>query len=420
MPEKATIGLDYSHNNKLTLEASSFNEFTHFLFTSGYKLGKIQAGFDSLKKLEGYDAIIISTPNNQRIQSNEIEIIEKYVKNGGNLLVLSSMGGDYTNKTNLNELTHQFGFEFVSDEVNDSMNYITLQRRPILTSFTPHAVTEQVRKIVYSSACSIRVLDFIDDTDIKIEVIVNSGINCWHRRFEADDNEWIEEDYSKMPLMVVIEYFKGRVIGFGNLSMFSSLGREYGFSAFDNDIIIANILQWLTLGAISEGKVVTVNLNLDLFYWINKVLNEDKWDNVSAIVNVSLKYFKDNYKEIIDEIKRLKMQKLELRKAYQQVKEEDVKASEEDKILELIPERKKEDLEDIMSALEEVTGEKYELSLDLENEEDYGEIEVEEGQDEKILEYTEKEVNKFQKETSKHAIWHGKPTKAFKEWLREK
>jgi len=420
MPEKATIGLDYSHNNKLTLEASSFNEFTHFLFTSGYKLGKIQAGFDSLKKLEGYDAIIISTPNNQRIQSNEIEIIEKYVKNGGSLLVLSSMGGDYSNKTNLNELTHQFGFEFASDEVNDSMNYINLQRRPILINFTPHVVTEQVKKIVYSSACSIRVLDFIDDTDIKIEVVVKSGINCWHRKFEADDNEWIEEDYSKMPLMVVIEYFKGKVIGFGNLSMFSSLGREYGFSAFDNDIIIANILQWLTLGAVSEGKVVTVNLNLELFYWINKILKEDNWENVSAIVNVSLKSFKDNYKEIIDEIKSLKMQKLELRKAYQKTKEDDIKASEEDKILELIPERKKEDLEDIMSALEEVTGEKYELSLDLEKEEDYGKNEVEEGLDEEILEYTEKEVNKFQKETSKHAIWHGKPTKAFKDWLREK
>ena len=420
MPEKATIGLDYSHNNKLTLEVSSFNEFTHFLFTSGYKLGKIQAGFDSLKKLEGYDAIILSTPNNKRIEPNEIEIIEKYVKNGGSLLVLSSMGGDYSNKTNLNKLTHQFGFEFVSDEVNDSMNYISLQRRPILTNFIPHVVTEQVKKIVYSSACSIRVLDFIDDTDIKIEVIVNSGINCWHRRFETDDNEWIEEDYSKMPLMVVIEYFKGKVIGFGNLSMFSSLGREYGFSAFDNDLLIANILQWLTIGAVSEGKVVTINLNLGLFYWISRILNEDNWESVSAIVNVSLKYFKDNYKEIIDEIKRLKMQKSELRKAYKKTKEDEFKASEEDKILELIPERKKEDLEDIMSALEEVTGEKYELTLDLEKEEDYGEKEVEEGLDEEILEYTEKEVNKFQKETSKHAIWHGKPTKAFKNWLREK
>lgn len=420
MPEKATIGLDYSHNNKLTLEASSYNEFTHFLFTSGYKLGKIQAGFDSLKKLEGYNAIILSSPNNQHIDSKEIKIIEKYVKNGGSLLVLSSMGGDHTNKTNLNELTHQFGFEFVPDEINDSMNYINLQRRPILENFTPHVVTEQVKKIVYSSACSIRILDFIDDTDIKIEVVVNSGINCWHRRFEADDNEWIEEDYSKMPLMVVIEYFKGKVCSFGNLSMFSSLGREYGFSAFDNDIIIANILQWLTLGAVSEGKVVTVNLNLELFYWINKILKEDNWENVSAIVNVSLKSFKDNYKEIIDEIKRLKMQKLELRKAYQKTKEDNIKASEEDKILELIPERKKEDLEDIMSALEEVTGEKYELSIDLEKEEGDFEKEVEKGPDEEKLEYTEKDVKKFQKDTSKHAIWHGKPTRAFKDWLRVK
>ena len=113
------------------------------------------------------------------------------------------------------------------------------------------------------------------------------------------------------------------------------------------------------------------------------------------------------------------MQKLELRKAYKQTKEDDIKARE-DKILELIPERKKEDLEDIMSALEEVTGEKYELSLDLEEEETVSEKEVLEELDEEEVEYTEKDVNKFQKDTSKHAIWHGKQTKAFKDWLREK
>ena len=112
------------------------------------------------------------------------------------------------------------------------------------------------------------------------------------------------------------------------------------------------------------------------------------------------------------------MQKSELRKAYQKTKKDKLKATEEDKILELVPERKKEDLEDIMSALEEVTGEKYELSLDLEDEEDI-EKNVEHEDDEEV-EYTEKDVNKFQKETSKHAIWHGKPTKAFKAWLREK
>ena len=50
MPDTPTIGLDYSHNNNLTLEAPSYAEFTEFIFSSGYKLGKIQAGFDSISK----------------------------------------------------------------------------------------------------------------------------------------------------------------------------------------------------------------------------------------------------------------------------------------------------------------------------------------------------------------------------------
>jgi len=107
MPEKPIIGLDYSHNNKLTLEASSYNEFTNFLFSSGYKLGRIEAGFDSLEKLQGYDVIILSTPNNVKIEDNEIDIIEKYVKNGGNLLIISSMGGDYTNRTKKDALIYK-------------------------------------------------------------------------------------------------------------------------------------------------------------------------------------------------------------------------------------------------------------------------------------------------------------------------
>ncbi len=490
MPEKATIGLDYSHNNKLTLESSSYNEFTHFLFTSGYKLGKIQAGFDSLKKLENYNAIFLSTPFNKNLEKDEIEIIEEYVRKGGSILILSSMGGDHTNKTNFNELTQKFGFEFVSDEVNDSMSYINFQRRPILTNFKPHVITEQVKKVIFSSLCSVNPFQFLEDeANIKIEVLLKSGINCWHRRYVEDDNAWIEEDYPRMPLLVAIEYYKGKVVGIGSLSLFSSLSREYGFSAFDNDILIANILGWLTLGAISERKVLSIYLNLDLFYWVNSLMEKKNWENISDIVNVSLNYFRNNYKEIIDDIRQIKLQKLELRKAYQKLKKKELEASEEDKILELIPVvsvRKKEDLEDIMSALEEVTGEKYELSINLEEDEQINEIldlQVEEVVDEVIdeqideevkehieelvdeqideeikehieelvdgeiddeikeqvevqdtepieeevkemkkedLEYTEEDIEKFNKETSKNAIWHGKTTKAFKSWLSSK
>ncbi|MFX1441846.1 MAG: hypothetical protein ACFFHV_00400 [Promethearchaeota archaeon] len=412
MPEKPTIGLDYSHNNKLTLEASSYNEFTNFLFSSGYKLGRIEAGFDSLKKLENYDAIILSTPNNSNIEKKEFEIIEKYVKNGGSLLIISSMGGDYTNRTNLNELTQKFGFEFESDEINDSVNYVFFQKRPLITRLIPHVISEQVKQLVFSSACSLKVLDFIDDKqNIKIEVIAKSGLNSWHKKYNGTD--WIEEDCPKIPLIITVEYYNGKVVGFGNLSMFSSLGHEYGFSAFDNNILIANTLKYLTSSAISSGKIINVNLNLSLYYWANKILEDQDWENISDIINVGVKYFKDNYKEAIEDIKRIQEEKLEKKKIFEQSKEE----QEEDKILDMVPVRKKEDLKDIMNALEELTGEKYEISINLEEDnEDKFLIEI----DGDLIEYTLEDADQFNIETSKHAIWHGKPTKAFIDWLNEK
>ncbi|MFW9898021.1 MAG: hypothetical protein ACFFDO_02005 [Candidatus Thorarchaeota archaeon] len=417
MPEKATIALDYSHNNKLTIETSSYDEFMHFLFTSGYKLGKIQAGFDSIKKLQSYDAIILSTPNNKKLEPNEIKLLDKYVKKGGSLLILSSMGGDHINKTNLNDLTTKFGFEFLSDIVQDSMNYVNLQKRPLITNITPHSITDQVKKLVFSSACSLKALEFIEDEEnIKIEILATGGLNTWHRIHDGKD--WIEEDSPMIPLLVVVEYYKGKVIAFGNLSMFSSLGREYGFSAFDNNIFIANIFKFLTTETVSEGQLITVNLNLDLFYWANKILEDQNWENISDVINLALKYFKDNYSKAIEDIKRIREEKVAKQVAYKKAKTRIEEESAEDKILEMIPVRKREDLEDIMSALEEVTGEKIEITIDLD------EIE-EKDVEERVLEvdgikYTVKDTKEFNRETSKNAIWNGKPTKAFKAWLEKK
>ncbi|MFX1327193.1 MAG: hypothetical protein ACFE91_03490 [Promethearchaeota archaeon] len=416
MTSKAVIGLDYSHNNILTIESSSFGEFTQFLFSSGYKLGKIEAGFYSLDNLKKYNIIILSTPKNINLNPKEIEILESYVKNGGSLLIISSSGGDYSNNTNLNELTRKFGFEFELDEIFDSVNYVNLQKRPILTKFKPHVITEQIKKIVFSSSCSIKILDFIEDEkNVKIDWIVKSGLNSWHKYYNGE--QWIEEDSPKIPLMVVVDYYKGRVIGFGNLSIFSSLAREYGFSALDNDILIANILSFLIGSLDSEGKAITVELNLDLYHWAEGIVNKEKWENISDFINVGLKYFKDNYNEIIKEIKKLKSERLEKRKEYEKAKKEEIKKEvNDDKILEKLPvvEPKKEDLVDIMSALEEITGEKYELSIELDEEKS------EEPDDKPLLDYNDDEILEFEEKFPKKAIWQGKETKAFKRWLKEK
>lgn len=415
MSENTIIGLDYSHGNVLALEASSFAEFTQFLFNSGYKIGKIEAGFNSLNELKKYKAIIVATPRNVNLKEEEIENLKTYVKGGGGLLITSSSGGDYTNNTNLNDLTREFGFEFVPDEINDSVNFVHIQKRPLISNLTPHIITEQVKKVVFSSSCSTKILDFLEDEkNIKINGILTSGLNSWHKIYNGEG--WIEEDNPKVPLLVAVEYFAGKVVGFGNISIFSSLAREYGFEALDNDILIANILSWLTGGIESEGKAVTVELNLDLFYWAENAMKEEHWENMSDLINVSLKYFKDNYEDIIEEIKKLRLERLEKRKAYKKAKEE--AEQEEEKVLEKVPvpvlERKKEDLVDIMSALEEVTGEHYELSLNV--------VEEEENDNSNFtLSYTNDDIIEFEKnEDQKKAVWKGKATKGFKEWLKEK
>ena len=105
MKNDITVGLDYSHGGMLTLEASSYADFTQFLFTSAYKLGKIEAGFNSLDNIEKYNIIILSTPRNSKLTESEIQVLESYVKQGGSLLIISSTGGDYTSGSNLNDLT---------------------------------------------------------------------------------------------------------------------------------------------------------------------------------------------------------------------------------------------------------------------------------------------------------------------------
>ncbi|MFX1568367.1 MAG: hypothetical protein ACFFCV_08360 [Promethearchaeota archaeon] len=415
MTSNIKIGLDYSHNNILTVESSSFNEFINFLFTSGYKLGKIEAGFNSLANLDKYNVIILSTPRNINFNENEINIIEEYVKKGGSLLICSSTGGDYSNNTNLNDLTQKFGFAFTSDEIYDSVNYVNLQKRPVITRFKPHVITNQIKKIVLSSSCSTEILDFIeDDENIKIDGVLQSGLNSWRKRYDGEN--WIEEDSPKVPLMVVIEYFKGKVVGLGNISIFSSLAHEYGFSALDNDILIANVLNYLIGSLESEGKAVTVELNLDLYYWVEKIVKEEKWENISDLINVSLKHFKDNYNKIIEEIKKLRLERKKKKEAYEKAsKKKEKKEIAEEEVLEKIPviERKKEDLEDIMSALEDITGETYEISIDLDEE-------MLDDEETSALEYTNDDIIEFEKTFPKKAIWKGKATIAFKEWLEEK
>ncbi|MCP4763963.1 MAG: hypothetical protein GY870_19480 [archaeon] len=300
-----TICFDNSHNNKLNFENEAYNDFTNFLFSS-FRIGQISAGITK-EKLSQYDVFIIGNPYNSKLTIKEIDIIEKYVKNGGGLLVVSDENGDKGNLTNLNELTEKLGFEFSSNTISDSMLYVISQNKPIINKIELHYVTKDIQQFVYSSGCSLKIDETVkSDKNIEVNILASSGLNCYSQIYNNGDDEI---DTPNSTVLVGVNYYKGRVVGIGNLSIFSSLNSNYGYSALDNSLLIANIMNWLMLAGKPadlgfDNKIISIPINYSLALWLDKMVLEDKlWLKNSDIINFSLKYFKDHYEEILEEIK---------------------------------------------------------------------------------------------------------------------
>ena len=305
---KKSIVFDYSHNNTLTLESPSYSDFTEYLFGSSFALGKIQAGFTSVDKLKKYKCLVIGGPRETIFQPNEIEVIVEYIKNGGNLLVINDEGGDYGANTNLNDLTRNFGFEFNSDIMFDSMNFISSQQnRVVINEIEPHIITRNIDSIVQSSACSIKLLKYIEaDENIKAVPICKTSLNSFHTIWNGE--EWAEEQDAPRSIMALaLNYYKGKVIALTTISMFSSLSSSYGFFALNNQDLIANIFMWLldTSSNNKGTKLINISLDYNLFSWIEKLVQKERtWRNSDEVINFALKYLKDNFKDVLQKIEQ--------------------------------------------------------------------------------------------------------------------
>jgi len=372
-PKVPVICFDYSHNNKLIIESPSYNDFISFLFSSSYKIGQIKQGI-TLDKLKQYDLLIIGNPYQSYFEIEEINAIENYVKEGGSLLIVSDEEGDYGNEINLNDLTDKFGFRFNTDIIHDSVMFLKEQNKPIITDFEPHYITKDVEQIVHSSGCSIDIDEtFEGDKNIEINVLARTGLNAYSKFWNGSEYE--EEDTPKKPILVAINYYKGRVVGYGSSSLFSSLSSFYGYNALDNKILIANILNWLLMpkqesGLIStDQKVISIPINMSLYLWMEKIIRNKEWDRFSDIINFSIKYFKDNYTKVMGEI-RDKLEKLkelrQIKKEEQKKKLEEKTETSEEKIFELAKvkvertEEEEKEFRDILAQLSKLTEEKNE------------------------------------------------------------
>ncbi len=298
-----TIGFDQSHNNKLTIENTTFADFVQYLFDSDFKLGKIEAGITK-EKLNKYDLFIIGVPNlGPNLDTDEINDLVKYVENGGSLLVINDGGGDYENKNNLSELTKNFGIRFNSDRLFDNKFFSEKNSHPIIQDFKSHFITRDIFKIIHSNGCTLIIDKSIENSDIDVNSIAfSSETTSWHKIFNGQ--EWQEKSEQHQPIIAATHYSLGKVIMIGNLSIFSNLNKSYGITAADNFKLITNMISWLLnkVGTEEEQLVkpvyTTVAINQDLFYWIKEMINKGKWKKLDDVINFALNVTKIRMKEV--------------------------------------------------------------------------------------------------------------------------
>lgn len=236
MPRKSfSVVLDHSHGELLNLADEEFRPFGRLLEQMNCALTVHNSGKITGDILSDADLLIVGCPINHYFLYDEISDITDFVINGGCLLIASEYGGDSVQKTNLNDLTKNFGlyFENTAIRTKDDTGSTSL---PLITKVINHDITKGIRKIMLGGTCTIR-------TAKNAYGICMSGPETWVEIYDDLNNMWIEHDDHDIPLIAANTYGQGRIVAMGDIDIFGNNPR-FGLASLDNQKLIENIFSW--------------------------------------------------------------------------------------------------------------------------------------------------------------------------------
>jgi len=172
------------------------------------------------KSLKDVDVMVFGCPNSSKIRPAEIEVLQKYVKNGGGLLLLSLSGGDRGLMNNMSKISSDFGITFENTAVKDERSNAGLPTMPVITNLIAHSTTEDVTDLLVPSACSLKV------SGKATALAVTSDT----------------ADPGKAAVIAIAEEGKGRLMCIGSYEVFRRGG---GLKHKGNAIFAINAFRWL-------------------------------------------------------------------------------------------------------------------------------------------------------------------------------
>ena len=212
-----------------------------------------------LDKIKTANIFIIGEPK-QLFTPEEIEILKKYIEEGGNILILQGEGGDSKNNTNLNDLLKDYGIQFHSDSVVRTSYYKYLHPKEcFIDTLKVHPEFLKTIKSVNKKK-KIDLLDNDDnddDDDSLLKIIYPFGqsidINQNAKNVGVVFNSGIISYPLNRPLCVCAnsKSGKGKICLLGSIKF---INNDY-IDKEENRKVIEGILKWL-LGITNPGLTI--------------------------------------------------------------------------------------------------------------------------------------------------------------------
>lgn len=211
----ATAMMQLTYENMLACFTVGHGETTssskmHTLFTeAGFEVRDIDLTKEDIP--EETRVLVINDPiydfSGAYNDVNEIDKVDKYLDNMGNLMVFSKPSAT-VNLTNLNEFLTEWGIAFTSAHIEDKANCIDTSGQAIVADYTPEGdgaslnkalrELENPPKTIVSNAMPIEILWNAHNT-ISVSSVLDTHDTA--TAYSLEDNSVVKE--GKMPLMTV-------------------------------------------------------------------------------------------------------------------------------------------------------------------------------------------------------------------------
>ncbi|KYC48823.1 MAG: Tetratricopeptide repeat protein [Candidatus Methanofastidiosum methylothiophilum] len=156
--EKKRVLIDIAHDEPINFTAG-YKIFLDQLTNKGYILSENKVSITE-STLSNYDILLIIVPKSN-FTSVEISAIDKFVKNGGSLLLVGRGGSSLdTKKTRavLNELSTNMGIVFNDDLVTDTQSYYDNDATNVIViNMIEDPITTDLYKIAMKLPCSLTI-----------------------------------------------------------------------------------------------------------------------------------------------------------------------------------------------------------------------------------------------------------------------